>query len=145
MSSVLAHDALPTSLTQEACTGGSALAEIQHALQPPEAASLCRAWYTNKTVGAKNPDDFFINPTSINYYLANAQNIMTRMNTVTKIAYNQDPTIMAWDLYVPCFPNCVLMHMHVVEPHCVWAVPRLHASSWLSHACLQGSQLWQLR
>ena len=59
---------------------------------------MYRAWYTNKTVGAKNPDDFFINPTTINYYLANAQNIMTRVNTITKVAYNQDPTIMAWDL-----------------------------------------------
>lgn len=61
-------------------------------------AALYRAWYTNKTVGATNPDDFFVNPTTISYYLANAQNIMTRVNTITKVAYNQDPTIMAWDL-----------------------------------------------
>ncbi|KAK9815119.1 hypothetical protein WJX73_008049 [Symbiochloris irregularis] len=60
--------------------------------------SDCKCWYTNQSKTATNCDDFFTDATCVNDYLLNAKNIMNRMNTVTKIAYNEDPTIMSWDL-----------------------------------------------
>lgn len=59
---------------------------------------MCRPWYTNQTTTARSPDDFFTNPAAIAAYLSNAQAVMNRVNSVTKLAYNADPTIMAWNL-----------------------------------------------
>lgn len=60
--------------------------------------SDCKPWYTNQTTTARSPDDFFTNPAAIAAYLSNAQAVMNRVNSVTKLAYNADPTIMAWNL-----------------------------------------------
>ena len=48
------------------------------AARPAQHHPLWCCRYTNSTVGAKGPDDFWTNPTTISYYLANAQNIMAR-------------------------------------------------------------------
>ena len=76
---------------------------------------ICRQWYTNQSMTASGPDAFFTDPTAIQYYLDNARTIMNRMNTVTKLAYNNDPTIMAWDLINEgrCDANCTAADLQV--------------------------------
>lgn len=64
----------------------------------PNGSSLCRCWYTNQSRTARNCDDFFTDENAIRYYLQNAETIMNRQNTITNLAYNEDPTIMAWNL-----------------------------------------------
>jgi len=43
-------------------------------------------------------DDFFTNPTVKGYYKNHVKIVLTRMNTITGVAYKDDPTIFAWEL-----------------------------------------------
>ncbi|KAK9742685.1 hypothetical protein RND81_03G190800 [Saponaria officinalis] len=43
-------------------------------------------------------DDFYTNPTVKYFYKNHVKAVLTRMNTITNIAYKDDPTIMAWEL-----------------------------------------------
>ncbi|KAJ8476437.1 hypothetical protein OPV22_020164 [Ensete ventricosum] len=43
-------------------------------------------------------DDFYTNAKVKQYYKNHVQKVLTRVNTITKIAYKDDPTIMAWEL-----------------------------------------------
>ncbi|KAK7284450.1 hypothetical protein RJT34_19196 [Clitoria ternatea] len=45
-----------------------------------------------------NDDDFFTNPFIQNYYKNHVKNVLTRKNTITGLAYKDDPTIFAWEL-----------------------------------------------
>ncbi|KAF7824941.1 Mannan endo-1,4-beta-mannosidase 5 [Senna tora] len=55
-------------------------------------------WAQNARVGVKNDDDFYTNPIVKGYYKNHVMKVLTRMNTITKIAYRDDPTIFAWEL-----------------------------------------------
>ncbi|CAM8975247.1 unnamed protein product [Rhodiola kirilowii] len=44
------------------------------------------------------PDDFFINPTIKGYYKNHIKAVLTRVNSITGVAYKDDPTIFAWEL-----------------------------------------------
>ncbi|CAA0833702.1 Mannan endo-1-4-beta-mannosidase 7 [Striga hermonthica] len=43
-------------------------------------------------------DDFYTHPVIKGYYKNHIRRVVTRLNTITKIAYKDDPTIMAWEL-----------------------------------------------
>ncbi|XP_074321504.1 mannan endo-1,4-beta-mannosidase 7-like [Silene latifolia] len=43
-------------------------------------------------------DDFYINPTVKDFYKRHVKTVLTRVNSITKVAYKDDPTIMAWEL-----------------------------------------------
>ncbi|KAI3946310.1 hypothetical protein MKW98_010434 [Papaver atlanticum] len=43
-------------------------------------------------------DDFYTNPVLKEYYKNHVKKVLTRFNTITKVVYKDDPTIMAWEL-----------------------------------------------
>ncbi|KAK9757679.1 hypothetical protein RND81_01G178800 [Saponaria officinalis] len=45
-----------------------------------------------------NEDDFYTNPVVKGFYKNHIKTVLTRVNTFTKVAYKDDPTIMAWEL-----------------------------------------------
>ncbi|KAH9319973.1 hypothetical protein KI387_021742 [Taxus chinensis] len=56
-------------------------------------------WGRNETgQDIKSEDDFYTNPTVINYYKNHVNRIMMRNNSLNGIAYRDDPTIFAWEL-----------------------------------------------
>ena len=54
--------------------------------------------YTNWTKTAKGCDDFWTDKAAIKLYKKNSERITGRVNTLTGIAYKDDPTILAWNL-----------------------------------------------
>ncbi|XP_073003583.1 mannan endo-1,4-beta-mannosidase 5-like [Typha latifolia] len=55
-------------------------------------------WARNAGAAVTNEDDFYTNPVVKGYYKNHVQSILTRVNTITKMAYRDDATIMAWEL-----------------------------------------------
>ncbi|OVA11610.1 Glycoside hydrolase [Macleaya cordata] len=55
-------------------------------------------WGRNAGVQITSDDDFYTNPVLKGYYKNHVKRVLTRFNTVTKVAYKDDPTIMAWEL-----------------------------------------------
>ncbi|KAK1433413.1 hypothetical protein QVD17_10323 [Tagetes erecta] len=55
-------------------------------------------WAKNSGVQVHNDDDFYTNSVVKGYYKNHVEKVVTRVNTITKIAYRDDPTIMAWEL-----------------------------------------------
>ncbi|KAJ4713857.1 Mannan endo-1,4-beta-mannosidase-like protein [Melia azedarach] len=55
-------------------------------------------WAKAAGVSVNNEDDFYTNEVVKGYYKNNVKKILTRINTFTKIAYKDDPMIMAWEL-----------------------------------------------
>ncbi|KAJ8476438.1 hypothetical protein OPV22_020165 [Ensete ventricosum] len=55
-------------------------------------------WARDAGESIKTEDDFYTNAKVKQYYKNHVQKVLTRVNTVTKIAYKDDPTIMAWEL-----------------------------------------------
>lgn len=55
-------------------------------------------WARNAGVHLNNDDDFYTHPVVKGYYRNHVQRVMTRINTITKRVYKDDPTIMAWEL-----------------------------------------------
>lgn len=54
-----------------------------------------------KNAGIQNinsEDDFYAHPVLKDYYKNHVKKIVTRVNTMTRIAYRDDSTIMAWEL-----------------------------------------------
>lgn len=45
-----------------------------------------------------NDDEFFTNSVTKGYYKNHIKAVLTRMNTITGVAYKDDPTIFAWEL-----------------------------------------------
>ncbi|KAL6845370.1 hypothetical protein ACP4OV_024865 [Aristida adscensionis] len=43
-------------------------------------------------------DEFFTNPVVKGFYKNHVKTVLTRVNTITGVAYKDDPTIMAWEL-----------------------------------------------
>ncbi|KAK2975622.1 hypothetical protein RJ640_021067 [Escallonia rubra] len=55
-------------------------------------------WARNAGVQISNDDDFFTNLVLKGYYKNHIEKVITRFNTITRVAYKDDPTIMAWEL-----------------------------------------------
>ena len=71
--------------------------------------------------------DFFTDPVIQQWYFAWVNHLVNRVNTVTGVPYNQDPTIMAWELMneprcagsgdFPSSGNCTLNYaVYNVQP-----------------------------
>ncbi|PWA45125.1 mannan endo-1,4-beta-mannosidase 1 [Artemisia annua] len=55
-------------------------------------------WARSSGVQVSNDDDFYTNPIVKDYYKNHVLRVITRVNTITRIAYRDDTTIMAWEL-----------------------------------------------
>ncbi|XP_019423108.1 PREDICTED: mannan endo-1,4-beta-mannosidase 5-like [Lupinus angustifolius] len=55
-------------------------------------------WARNAGIKITNDDDFYTNAVIRGYYMNHVKKVLTRANTITKIEYQEDPTIMAWEL-----------------------------------------------
>ncbi|OVA16581.1 Glycoside hydrolase [Macleaya cordata] len=52
----------------------------------------------NGVQSLNSDDDFYTNPVVKGYYKNHIKAVLTRMNTITGVAYKDDPTIFAWEL-----------------------------------------------
>ncbi|ERM99694.1 mannan endo-1,4-beta-mannosidase 5 [Amborella trichopoda] len=55
-------------------------------------------WARDAGAHVGSDDDFYTNPLLKTYYKNHVKRVITRVNSITKIAYRDDPTIMAWEL-----------------------------------------------
>ncbi|KAL2232410.1 mannan endo-1,4-beta-mannosidase 5-like [Sesamum indicum] len=55
-------------------------------------------WARNAGIRTSTDDDFYTNVVVKQYYKNHAKKVLTRINTITGVAYKDDPTIMAWEL-----------------------------------------------
>ncbi|CAL9119058.1 unnamed protein product [Musa textilis] len=65
-------------------------------------------WARNAGESIQTDDDFYTNAKVKQYYKNHVQKVLTRVNTITKIAYKDDPTIMSWELMNE--PRCEVDH-----------------------------------
>jgi mannan endo-1,4-beta-mannosidase len=61
-------------------------------------------------------DDFYTNPTIRGWYQDWISHVLNRVNTITGIAYKDDPTIMAWELGNE--PRCLSAGAYPQSPNC---------------------------
>ncbi|KAG8378549.1 hypothetical protein BUALT_Bualt08G0148500 [Buddleja alternifolia] len=55
-------------------------------------------WARNAGVRVSSDDDFYTHEVVKGYYKNHVQRVLTRINTITGVAYKDDPTVMAWEL-----------------------------------------------
>ncbi|XP_019163395.1 PREDICTED: mannan endo-1,4-beta-mannosidase 5-like [Ipomoea nil] len=55
-------------------------------------------WARNAGAPVYNDDEFFNHPVPKGYYKNHIKKVITRINTITGIAYKDDPAVMAWEL-----------------------------------------------
>ncbi|KAF8010421.1 hypothetical protein BT93_J1141 [Corymbia citriodora subsp. variegata] len=55
-------------------------------------------WARKAGVPINNVDDFYTNAVIKGYYKNHVKRVLTRLNSITRVAYRDDPTIMAWEL-----------------------------------------------
>ncbi|KAL1170296.1 hypothetical protein V6Z11_A05G203300 [Gossypium hirsutum] len=55
-------------------------------------------WARNEGQSIGSDDDFFTNSVVKEYYKNHIKTVLTRRNTLTGVAYKDEPTIMAWEL-----------------------------------------------
>ncbi|KAG5033868.1 hypothetical protein AAZX31_04G030000 [Glycine max] len=55
-------------------------------------------WAKSQGQSINSEDDFFTNPVVKGYYKNHIKAVLTRRNSITGVAYKDDPTIMAWEL-----------------------------------------------
>ncbi|TVU18770.1 hypothetical protein EJB05_34883 [Eragrostis curvula] len=55
-------------------------------------------WARDAGVNVTSDDDFFSDQTVKTYFKNHVKNMLTRVNTYTKVMYKDDPTIFAWEL-----------------------------------------------
>ncbi|XP_059452427.1 mannan endo-1,4-beta-mannosidase 5-like [Corylus avellana] len=55
-------------------------------------------WARSAGVAVNGDDDFYTNAVVKGHYKNHVKKVLTRMNTITGIAYKDDPMIMAWEL-----------------------------------------------
>ncbi|KAI6672583.1 hypothetical protein NL676_000489 [Syzygium grande] len=55
-------------------------------------------WARNSGQSLNNDDEFFTNSVTKGYYKNHIKAVLTRKNTITGVAYKDDPTIFAWEL-----------------------------------------------
>lgn len=56
------------------------------------------SWARNAGAPVNSDDDFYTNEVVKGYYKNHVKRVLTRINTITRVAYKDDPTIMAWEL-----------------------------------------------
>ncbi|XP_030471491.1 putative mannan endo-1,4-beta-mannosidase 9 [Syzygium oleosum] len=55
-------------------------------------------WARKSGQSLSNDEEFFTNSVTKGYYKNHIKAVLTRMNTITGVAYKDDPTIFAWEL-----------------------------------------------
>ncbi|XP_008797528.3 mannan endo-1,4-beta-mannosidase 1 [Phoenix dactylifera] len=55
-------------------------------------------WARNQGQNIASDDEFFTNPVVKGFYKNHVKTVLTRVNTITGVAYKDDPTIFAWEL-----------------------------------------------
>ncbi|WOL14491.1 hypothetical protein Cni_G23271 [Canna indica] len=55
-------------------------------------------WARDQGQNIESEDEFFTNPVVRGYYKNHVKTVLTRVNTITGVAYKDDPTIFAWEL-----------------------------------------------
>nr|CAB3473801.1 unnamed protein product [Digitaria exilis] len=55
-------------------------------------------WAREQGQSIGSNDEFFTNPVVKGFYKNHIKTVLTRVNTITGVAYKDDPTIMAWEL-----------------------------------------------
>ncbi|WOL17025.1 mannan endo-1,4-beta-mannosidase 1 [Canna indica] len=55
-------------------------------------------WARNQGQNIASDDEFFTNPVVKGFYKNHIKTVLTRVNTITGVAYKDDPTIFAWEL-----------------------------------------------
>ncbi|MCD7458687.1 hypothetical protein HAX54_038903 [Datura stramonium] len=55
-------------------------------------------WARQRGQQLTSEDDFFTNPMIKEFYKNHVKVVLTRVNTITKVAYKDDPTILSWEL-----------------------------------------------
>ncbi|XP_012571490.1 mannan endo-1,4-beta-mannosidase 7-like [Cicer arietinum] len=55
-------------------------------------------WARSQGQSINSEDDFFTNPIVKGYYKNHIKSVVTRRNSLSGVAYKDDPTIMAWEL-----------------------------------------------
>lgn len=55
-------------------------------------------WARERGQRVNKDDDFFSNPVIKGYYRNHVKKVLTRINSITGVAYKDDPTIFAWEL-----------------------------------------------
>ena len=60
-----------------------------------------RCAYANFSSGTKDCDNFFTDTEAIQHYKRHAERVLTRVNSLTGVAYANDPTIFG---ALPCAP-----------------------------------------
>ncbi|CAH2054130.1 unnamed protein product [Thlaspi arvense] len=55
-------------------------------------------WAKSKDQSVTSEDDFYTNPLVKEFYKNHVKTMVNRVNTLTKVAYKDEPTIMAWEL-----------------------------------------------
>ncbi|XP_065009371.1 mannan endo-1,4-beta-mannosidase 1-like [Musa acuminata AAA Group] len=55
-------------------------------------------WARDQGENIGSDDEFFTNPVVKGYYKSHIKTVVTRVNTITGVAYKDDPTIFAWEL-----------------------------------------------
>ncbi|KAK6115323.1 hypothetical protein DH2020_007592 [Rehmannia glutinosa] len=63
-------------------------------------------WARNQRQKLSSDDDFFTNSVVKGYYKNHIKAVLTRQNSITGIAYKDEPTIMAWELMNE--PRCTM-------------------------------------
>ncbi|XP_077240756.1 mannan endo-1,4-beta-mannosidase 1-like [Tasmannia lanceolata] len=55
-------------------------------------------WARDQGQSLSSDDDFYRNPVVKGYYKNHVKTVLTRINSITGVAYKDDPTIFAWEL-----------------------------------------------
>ncbi|CAN4096231.1 unnamed protein product [Withania somnifera] len=55
-------------------------------------------WARNAGAQINGDDDFYTHPMLKKYFKNHIEKVVTRLNGITRVAYRDDPTIMAWEL-----------------------------------------------
>lgn len=74
-------------------------------------------WAKERGQVIKDEDDFYTNSVVKEYYKNHVKAVLTRNNTITGVAYKDDPTIFAWEL--------------MNEPRCPSDLSGAHLQNWL--------------
>ncbi|KAL4362861.1 hypothetical protein GQ457_04G029660 [Hibiscus cannabinus] len=74
-------------------------------------------WAKQRGRNLTNEDDFFTDAVVTDYYKNHVKAVLTRINTITGVAYKDDPTIFAWEL--------------MNEPRCTSDPSGAHLQSWI--------------
>ncbi|OMO64151.1 Glycoside hydrolase, family 5 [Corchorus capsularis] len=99
-------------------------------------------WAKQQGENVNNEDDFFTNCLARRFYKNHVRKVLTRVNTITGVAYKDDPTIFAWELMNE--PRCPSdpSGTHLQIPQVDFSTIHLYPETWLpSNDVSETSQL----